>query len=172
MLLEFCGHAVCGRLAGQHAVETGLGPVLQIALDLAPGRREAGAAVQVDDAPQVPGCFGRWGRKVPTGPLILRSCCPMAVSSVARFRPPDLRERVWQSVHLTTILLPPPNPVVTEHTTGHPLVTHSLDCHVTQVLRLARAESFAQGQMPFPSDRRIRTRATDPRCGTDPADPF
>ncbi len=42
--------------AGQETVDAGVGSVLQIALQLLPGRRKPGATMQVNDMPQIPGC--------------------------------------------------------------------------------------------------------------------
>ena len=42
------------RLAGQHPVDAGLRPVLDVALDFAPGGGEAGPAVQLNDPAQAP----------------------------------------------------------------------------------------------------------------------
>ena len=56
--LEILGNTVPSRFAFEQAADAGLGPVSQVALQLVPGRGEPGAAVEVDDPPQVPGGLG------------------------------------------------------------------------------------------------------------------
>src|SRR5262249_20212352 len=53
-LLEVVGHAFTPRFALKQATDAFRWPILEVALDLAPGAGVAGAAVQMDHAAQVP----------------------------------------------------------------------------------------------------------------------
>jgi hypothetical protein len=59
-LLELGGHTLAARGAGQQSLDARSRAVFQIALNLAPRRGEAGPAMQVDHAAQVPGRFLAW----------------------------------------------------------------------------------------------------------------
>ena len=69
MLLEVFRHAPGARRAGEEPADTGLGAVGQVAADLVPGGGETGAAVEADDALEVP---GRRGARDIRGPGVAR----------------------------------------------------------------------------------------------------